>query len=235
MLAAETLKRISRLMRRARIRVVARRLFVKYRSSTMVPSRAFVANLEIMTMHLRNPALRSGAIVECGTWRGGMSAAMIEIGGPDRDYFFFDSFTGLPPAQEIDGTAALAWQADTDSPRYYDNCTASVEEFKQTIASTGAIAEHIHVFKGLFQDTLPTLNPPKIAVLRLDADWYDSTILCLGKFWDYMLPGGLVLIDDYYTWDGCSRAVHDFLAQRKATERICQASSLAYLTIRNPS
>ena len=164
-----------------------------------------------------------------------MSAAMIEIGGLDRDYFFFDSFTGLPPAQEIDGTAALAWQADTDSPRYYDNCTASVEEFKQTIASTGAIPEHIHVFKGLFQDTLPTLNPPKIAVLRLDADWYDSTILCLGKFWDYMLPGGLVLIDDYYTWDGCSRAVHHFLAQRKATERICQASSLAYLTIRNPS
>ena len=32
---------------------------------------------------------------------------MIEIAGPDRRYYFFDSFEGLPPAKEIDGTKAI--------------------------------------------------------------------------------------------------------------------------------
>ena len=50
----------------------------------------------------------------------------------------------------------------------------------------------------------------------------DSTLTCLRKFWEYVVPGGVILIDDYYTWDGCSRAVHDFLSERKATERIRQ-------------
>jgi hypothetical protein len=48
---------------------------------------------------------------------------------------------------------------------------------------------------------------------------------CLRKFWDFVLSDGLILIDDYYTWDGCSRALHDFLSDRKALERIRQAPS----------
>ena len=40
----------------------------------------------------------------------------------------------------------------------------------------------------------------------------------------------LVLIDDYYAWEGCSPAVHDFLSQRKTTQQIRQAASqLAYI------
>ena len=47
---------------------------------------------------LREVRLRLyAAIVECGCWKGGMSAALIEIGGFQRDYYFFDSFEGLPP------------------------------------------------------------------------------------------------------------------------------------------
>jgi O-methyltransferase len=47
-------------------------------------------------------------------------------------------------------------------------------------------------------------------------------MICLRKFWDHVLPGGIVLIDDYHMWDGCSRAVHDFLSEKKAPERITQ-------------
>ena len=46
---------------------------------------------------------------------------------PGRDYVLFDSFEGLPPAAEIDGENAIAWQADTTSPEYFDNCTAGEE------------------------------------------------------------------------------------------------------------
>src|SRR5262249_42322226 len=66
----------------------------------------------------------------------------------------------------------------------------------------------------------PTFVSPNIAVLRLDGDWYDSTMICLRKFWNHVLPGGIIIIDDYFAWDGCTRAVHDFLSSIRANERI---------------
>jgi O-methyltransferase len=171
-------------------------------------------------MILKDESLKDGAIIECGTWRGGMSAGMIEIGGFDRDYFFFDSFEGLPPAGEIDGKKAKEYEDSLSAP----GCEASLEEFKQTISMTGCPAGKIHVYKGFFESTFPEFCPPKIAVLRLDADWYESTMICLNKFWDHVLPGGLILLDDYHYWEGCSRAVHEFLAKRGVPESIRQGS-----------
>jgi len=197
-------------------------VYHRYRSRTMVKKLTYIENLALSSLALTNDALRGGAIVECGTWRGGMSAGLIEVGGPRRRYCFFDSFEGLPPAEEIDGEKAQRWQANKTSPGYYDNCRASLEEFEQTIALTGCPGNMIEVQKGFFNDTLPRFNAPQIAVLRLDTDWYSSTMICLQKFWDHVLPGGIILVDDYYDWDGCSRAVHDFLSERKATERIRQ-------------
>jgi O-methyltransferase len=197
------------------------RLYRKYRERTMVPPLAYAENLALMARALDDPALDGGGIVECGTWRGGMSAGMIEVGGPGRQYFFFDSFEGLPPVQEVDGPKALKWQSD-QTARRFGNCDASRDEFEATIRMTGCPPEIIHIAKGFFEQTFPDFIPPPVAVLRLDADWYASTAICLEKFWDCVLPGGLILIDDYYAWDGCSRAIHDGLAKRQATERVCQ-------------
>jgi O-methyltransferase len=198
------------------------RLFSKYHSRTMISRRVYAENLALIAMSLRNPSLDKGCIIECGTWRGGMSAGMIEIGGLNRDYLFFDSFEGLPPAGERDGQRAKEYQHDKTSPTYYDNCTASLTEFKKTISLTGVSPKKIGIHKGFFEVTLPKLNCPPIAVLRLDADWYESTMICLEEFWDHILPGGLVLIDDYYVWEGCSRAIHSFLARRDVKESVKQ-------------
>ncbi len=198
------------------------RLFSKYRSRTMIGRRAYAENLALIAMALRNPDLNEGAIIECGTWRGGMSAGMIEIASLHKTYHFFDSFAGLPPAGERDGQKAKDYQLDTKSPAYYDNCTASLAEFQKTIALTGVSLEDVRIHQGFFEATLPRFNCPPIAVLRLDVDWYESTMICLETFWDYILPGGLLLIDDYHVWEGCSRAVHAFLAKRDATESIKQ-------------
>lgn len=188
----------------------------------MIGPLGYAENLALVAMTLRNPALNDGAIIECGTWRGGMSAGMIEIGGPKRKYEFFDSFEGLPPAGERDGEKAREYQRDTASPTYFNNCTASQAEFEKTIAMTGISPENAVIHKGFFDATLPQFTCGPVAVLRLDADWYDSTMICLEKFWDHLLPGGLLLIDDYHVWEGCSQAVHAFLARRDAKESIKQ-------------
>jgi hypothetical protein len=188
----------------------------------MITLQAYIDALAVTGKVLCNPHLRLGAIIECGTWRGGMAAGMIETCGFGRQYYFFDSFAGLPPAQELDGNSAFQWQADETSPNFHDNCSASIEEFYETIRMTKCPPQNVHVYKGFFEDTLPRFDCPPIAVLRLDGDWFASTMICLDALWDRVLPGGVVLIDDYYAWEGCAKAVHTFLAKRMAPERIYQ-------------
>ena len=217
-------------IRRVERRLYFERLFDKYHNATCIHRPEFIANLELIQRPVLNPALKHGAMVECGTWKGGMSAAMIEIGGMERDYYFFDSFEGLPEVNEIDGQSAKLWQQD--NAHNCHNCRCDLEDFKQTIRLAWPTHDRVSIYKGWFSDTFKKCEPNPLAVLRLDADWYDPTMECLTKFWDHMLPGGIVLIDDYYHWDGCSRAVHDFLSQRSGSERIEQYGGVAFIVKR---
>lgn len=193
-------------------------LYRKYKQYTMIPERVFVDNLRLVRDH----APPSGAVVECGVWRGGMSAAVAELLGPDRDYYLFDSFEGLPPAKAIDGAAALAWQSDTASPTYLDNCRAEMEYAQSAMALSGAIRTHI--VKGWFSDTLKSFPAGQsIAVLRLDGDWYESTMECLTELYPHVGSQGLVIFDDYYMWDGCALAVHDYLSRMRLPCRLRQS------------
>ncbi len=199
-------------------------LSFKYRKFTMIRHLRFIDNLALAnSLAFRNPALAAGAVVECGTWRGGMAAALVEVGGPNRTYCFLDSFQGLPPAGDLDGDAAKTWQADTSAPGYYDNCAATIEDFRSVIRMAAATSDTVRIVPGFFEDSFKTFAPPPIAVLRLDVDWYESTKQCLEHLWQHVLPGGLIVLDDYYAWSGCALAVHEFLAATKATERIRQS------------
>jgi hypothetical protein len=87
-----------------------------------------------------------------------------------------------------------------------------------------------HLVPGWFDQTLPSFAPPEpIAILRLDGDWYASTLVALESLWQHLAPGGIVIVDDYYAWDGCSRAVHDFLSRRELTARIVQRHGLCVI------
>jgi O-methyltransferase len=186
----------------------------------MIPLLNYGETLSLIAEAIKRTSLNGGAIIECGTWKGGMAAGMLKICGADRKYFYFDSFEGLPLTQEIDGKQAETWQKDTQSNTYHDNNFASFEEFSATIATAGAHNVQYKIYKGWFSDTIPTYPGEKIAVLRLDGDWYESTIVSLRGLWDFLMEDGLLLIDDYFHWDGCSRAVHDFLSERKLNARI---------------
>jgi O-methyltransferase len=192
-----------------------RRVFRKYKQFTMVPRREYVGNLHLAARMERV----EGCIVECGTWRGGMIAGIADVLGPARSYHLCDSFQGLPPAKEVDGPAARAWQADTSGGSYYNNCTASEEEARTAMAASGARNYTIH--KGWFEDTLPKIPPEPIALLRMDGDWYESTMCILENLSDRVVPGGLIIVDDYYAWDGCAIAVNEYAAKKKWRIREC--------------
>jgi O-methyltransferase len=195
-------------LQRRRRRVGYLDIFRKYRAYTMIHEARYMANLELCDKFAGTP----GCVVECGVWRGGMSAGMAEMLGAGRDYFLFDSFEGLPPAREdLDGIAATAWQSNTTSPTYYNNCSAAKDEADAAMKLSGVPS--FSLVKGWFNETLPRFAPPcEIAILRLDGDWYDSTRVCLENLYPHLAPGGIVIIDDYYNWDGCARAVNEFVS-----------------------
>jgi hypothetical protein len=211
--------RWQRALRQIGLRAVIR----KYAEFSMVPRRKGIANLLLCLE--RAPA--TGCIVECGVWRGGMSAGMADV-LPGRVHFLFDSFEGLPAATELDGQEAMDYQRDKNSPAYFDNCTAE-RSFAEKAMRMSAAGE-FNLIQGWFSETLPgRILPEPIAVLRLDADWYESTMECLDSFYPQVMPGGIIILDDYFTWDGCSRAVHDYLSKHKTTDRIYQFRGVPYL------
>lgn len=180
----------------------------KYADASMVPAHKFVDNLVLC-----GGVPVDGAVVECGCWRGGMSAALAEV-LPSRRVELFDSFEGLPDAGEFDGARAHEWIATGKTLR------APEEAARAAMQRSGSTTFEIH--RGWFADTVPAYaaSSPQIAVLRLDGDWYDSTMCCLEHLFPLVVDGGLVVIDDYGQWEGCTRAVHDYLSREQRTEPI---------------
>ena len=189
-----------------------RRIYAKYAAFTMVGRRHFAENLRLSSLVRTIP----GCVVECGVWRGGMIAGIAEILGPTRSYLLFDSFEGLPPAREADGEAAITWQRQAASLRVDPELAA------RAMRMSGA--RDVRIVPGWFADTLPGFPlPGPIALLRLDGDWFESTRTCLEHLAPRMAPGGLIIVDDYFTWDGCARAVHRFLSDHDLPIRIRQS------------
>ena len=161
----------------------------------------------------------TGNIVECGVWRGGAIAGIASLLGGNRKYYLFDSFEGLPKAKDIDGSKAIKWQNNVSGSNYYNNCSADESWATKAMEKSGQISNTV-IVKGWFENTLSKTDIDEIFILRLDGDWYDSTMTCLDNLFPKVKVGGLIIIDDYYAWDGCSKALHDYLSKHKRSERI---------------
>jgi O-methyltransferase len=198
-------------------------LFSKYRERTMLTREGYLANLE-----LASTVKASGCVVECGVWKGGTSAGMAEVLGPDREYFLFDSFQGHIDPQPIDGPAAFAWKADKHGPWYFDNAVVGPEVADGAMRESGA--KSYHLVKGWFEDTLANFTPPtQIAVLRIDCDWYAPTMTCLRALFPHLAEDGILIADGYADWDGYARAIHEYLVSHDITARIRQHRQLHYV------
>jgi O-methyltransferase len=175
-----------------------------------------------------------GDFVECGVWRGGSALLVADLlrrqRAEARKVWLFDSFEGHRPPEEIDGAPAQAYLAKTDSPEYFDNCRVAVEDVEQSARDLG-LERYTEIVKGWFDESLPATRERigPIALLRIDCDWYASVRTCLEQLYDQVSQGGYVIFDDYYDWDGCTIAVHEFLAERKLAHRIASDDGVAFI------
>ncbi len=191
----------------------------------MIGLHTYVENLELV--YRWRPV--EGAVIECGTWRGGMIGGIALLLGPSREYWLFDSFEGLPKARvENDGVAAVDWQEGKDPKNFHNNCMAPESAARDAMRKAGISDPNI--VKGWFSETLPRFEDSSgIALLRLDGDWYESTMDILTIFFPKVNLGGLIVVDDYYTWEGCTRALHDYLSQYSRPERIREHKGVCFI------
>jgi O-methyltransferase len=166
----------------------------------------------------------AGALVECGVWKGGAIALMAlahmrSSRPPVRPLHLFDSFKGIPqPSGNIDGEAAIRFAAGRAQGvlESIGKLVSPIEESRLLLTAKIAYPEElIHYHQGWFQNTLPraTNELGDIAMLRLDGDWYESTALCLKHLYSKVVKSGVVVIDDYGHYEGCRRAVDEFVSR----------------------
>lgn len=166
-----------------------------------------------------------GDIVECGVWRGGaiMAAAMTlnQLGGSDRKFYLYDTFTGM--SQPTDKDVPLPGTGDIDVPqRFRDTqtgadssewCCASMTDVRKNLSTVPYDQESFIFIEGKVEDTLPEIQPDKISILRLDTDWYESTKVEMEYLMPLLTTKGVLIIDDYYRWQGNKDAVDEYLAK----------------------
>jgi O-methyltransferase len=194
-----------------------RGLWDKVRPYTMT-SQARVANLERAVRYLIESDIK-GDFVECGVGAGGsMMAVALTLQAyneTDRRILLYDTFEGMarPTAEDISilGKPALRkYERKTKD----GECTwhnFPIEEVQANMRRTGYPSSALHYFPGLVQDTLPSNDSAEIALLRLDTNLYESTVVECQQLMPKLAVGGVLIIDDYFRWLGQQKAVDEYL------------------------
>jgi hypothetical protein len=164
-----------------------------------------------------------GDFVECGVWKGGscmmMALVLLKLGVSDRRIFLYDTFEGMSEPTELDkqfsGEKAgqLLDQADKSNASSVW-CYSSLDEVKMNVLSAGYPAGMLNFVKGKVEDTIPGEIPGSIALLRLDTDWFESTLHELNHLYPLLCENGVLIIDDFGHWEGAKKAVLQYFEEK---------------------
>jgi O-methyltransferase len=186
-------------------------LFRSVRSFTMTSIERVYALRESVKYIIRHNV--PGSIVECGVWKGGSMMAvaktLLEL-ETERDLYLFDTFEGMPPPTAVD---VDLYGVQADVLLKTNPMTPAIAPFKEVcrnMYSTGYNPARINLVRGKVEDTLPRAAPREIALLRLDTDWYQSTLHELVHLYPRLIKGGILIIDDYGHFVGSKKAVDEY-------------------------
>lgn len=163
-----------------------------------------------------------GAIVQCGTWRGGLAAMIADTlagaGDTEREIYLYDSFQGMPLPGEHDVKVSAPEVRAVD---LYHERQANGREWAKAVAANvqGAMVRsgypgRVHIIEGDVLETIPGDAPQEIALLHLDTDWYESTRHELEHLYPRLVPSGVLVVDDYRHWAGSRKAVDEYFSEQ---------------------
>lgn len=163
-----------------------------------------------------------GSFVECGVWKGGsamlIALTLLQRGAANRELILFDTYAGMtePGPQDVDihGRPADSLMDGSHGAELAELVQAaiSLEDVRAALASTGYDMRLIRFVEGDVRQTIPVTSTMHIALLRLDTDFYDSTLVELQHLYPRLVRGGPLIIDDYGHWSGAKQAVEEHFA-----------------------
>ncbi len=141
----------------------------------------------------KSVANSDAAAAQLGVYKGG-TAKMIAKCFPEKKFYLFDTFSGLPNKDNLFNDVNLE-----EVKKFFSDC------------------KNVKLIKGFFPKTAEGLGLGKFCFVYLDADLYESTIDALNFFYPKMIAGGVILLDDYKTknWPGIEKAVSEFSKKHK--------------------
>jgi len=163
-----------------------------------------------------------GDMVECGVWRGGsmmlIAHALQHFGDTSRELYLYDTFAGMTEPDGID----VDFDGKENKPIWHQitrqgekmGFGGSLEEVRANLQLTRYPEQRTHFIVGDVLQTIPAQLPSRISILRLDTDWYKSTLHELRHLYDRLVPHGVLIIDDYGWCRGARQATDEFFSER---------------------
>jgi hypothetical protein len=204
--------------------------FSLYKHLQNIQQHNYLDGADAVRYILRNKI--EGVFIECGVEYGRMEKIWIEElknNNEERDIYLFDTFAGLTKPSEKDyaditGPSHIyksyndvlnEWNNKKINDNINNWCYSSLENVKKNIEGSGYNDNRLHYVVG---DVCLTLNddnniPDKIALLRLDTDWYESSKFELIKLYPKVSSGGIIIFDDYYFWNGQHEATDEYFSE----------------------
>jgi asparagine synthase (glutamine-hydrolysing) len=161
-----------------------------------------------------------GVLIEAGCALGGSAIVIATAKSRGRPFFVHDVFGMIPPPSEEDGVdvhqryeTILSGQSNgIKGGKYYGYEDDLVGKVTDNFARHGIVVadRNVHLVRGLFEDTI--IGDEPVALAHIDGDWYNSVKVCLDRIAPRLVPGGVLVIDDYDAWSGCRKAVDEWFA-----------------------
>jgi asparagine synthase (glutamine-hydrolysing) len=218
MLAAIAPRAAKKLYKRLVLPSLARR--VRREKLTYLNDEKFIS-LAREIKRIRREAVQ-GDFYELGVALGGSAIFIARQLDGERRFQGFDVFGMIPPPSERDGkdtharyeVIASRKSAGIGGDKYYgyvdnlyEKVVADFSRFSVDVDGT-----RIALHKGLFEDTLKISGSDKIALAHIDCDWFDPVFYCVSQISPALSPGGVMIIDDYNDYQGCRKAIDQYLA-----------------------
>ena len=182
-----------------------------------------------------------GDIVECGVWKGGsmltVAETLVQLNKIGRTLYLYDTFEGMSEPTEHDETynnekARNLLVSNTDKEKNLVWAYSTLDEVKSTMGLSKYDPELIKYVKGKVEDTIPSVIPKKIALLRLDTDWYESTKHEMQYLFPLIAKGGVLIIDDYGHWKGARKAIDEYIDENNVQLLLNRIDETARIAIK---
>lgn len=154
-----------------------------------------------------------GDFVECGVWKGFSFAFLTDYLGfaeIDKTLYLYDTFEGIPAAMNSENRSNAVYEKDI---------AQDPDAIYKTVQARFAEVPNTRIVRGMIPESFEQACPERIALLHIDLNSAASEIAALEALFDRMVPGGMILFDDY-GWTGYAAQRHAenaFMAARQHT------------------